>query len=164
MAARKWIPIAVGIGIFVVLIGAGLVAGFAYMVAKQVDVQEMTADGGQEEFDKLLASMAGQKAFIELPEGDPDKIVVHREMQTKETGSISKIHVRIWSPRERQLVSATLPFWMIRLTGSSSIHFDAGSHRGVRLRVTPEDIERRGPGLILNTTLTDGERLLVWTE
>jgi threonine dehydrogenase-like Zn-dependent dehydrogenase len=51
MATNKWIPIVVGSVIFVVLVGTGLIGGFAYMVARRVQVQEMTASGGQEEFD-----------------------------------------------------------------------------------------------------------------
>ena len=50
-----------------VLVGAGLVGGFAYMVAQQVKVQEMPAAAGQEEFDRVVARFAGQQAFIEMP-------------------------------------------------------------------------------------------------
>ena len=67
VTARKWIPIVVGIVIFVMVVGAGLVGGLIYVVTRQVKVQTMSASGGQEEFDRLLASMAGQKPFIELP-------------------------------------------------------------------------------------------------
>ena len=67
MTARKWIPIVVGIVIFVMLVGAGLVGALIYVVTRQVDVKSMSASGGQEEFDRLLASKAGQKPFIELP-------------------------------------------------------------------------------------------------
>jgi hypothetical protein len=164
MATKKWIPIVVGIVIFVILVGAGLVGSFAYMLSKQVKVQEMTVGAGEEEFDRLVAGMAGQTPFIEMPAGDAEKTVVHRELATKDTGSVSKLCLRIWSPRDRHLVRVDLPFWLVRLTGHNSIRFDAGSHGLVKLRVTPEDIDRRGPGLILNTILSDGERLLVWTE
>jgi hypothetical protein len=167
MATKKqWIPIVVGIAIFVVLVGAGLLGGFIYLVARQVDVQEVSEAGAQAEFDRLLAGMAGQTPFIEVPEGDLDRAVVHREMQTKDTGSVSTVRVRVWSPRERKLVRVDLPFWMLRLTGGggNTLRFDAGPHHRVKLRVTPEDIDRRGPGLLLNYRRPDGDRLLVWTE
>jgi hypothetical protein len=164
MATNKWVPIVVGVVIFVVLVGAGLIGGVAYTVARRVQVQEMTASGGQEEFDKLVSTMAGQKPFIEMEGDNIETTVVHRELATKDTGSVSTVRVRIWSPRDRQLIRVDLPFWLVRLTGSNSIHLNAGTRTGVRLRVTPEDIDRRGPGLILSHTMPSGERVLVWTE
>jgi hypothetical protein len=165
MTAKKWIPIIVGIVIFVTLVGAGLLGGLVYVVTRQVKVQTMTASGGQEEFDRLQAAMAGQKPFLELPApGSDGEVVVHREMATGDTGSVSVLHVRVWSPRDRKLVNVDLPFWLMRLTGNKPITLNAGSLRRVPLTVTPEEIDRRGPGLILNWASAHGERLLVWTE
>jgi hypothetical protein len=165
MTLRKWIPIIVGIVIFVMVVGIGLVGGLVYVVTRQVKVETVSASGGQEEFDRLLAGMAGQKPFIDLPASDSDgEVVVHREMATGKTGSISTLHVRVWSPRERKLVNIDLPFWMMRLTGNKPIELNAGSLRHVSLTVTPEEIDRRGPGLVLNWTGRRGERLLVWSE
>jgi hypothetical protein len=164
MATKKWIPIVVGLAIFVIVVGAGLVGGFAFLVARQVKVQEMTPAAGQEEFDRLRADMAGQKAFIELEGGNIEEVVVHRELETKDTGSVTQLHLRVWIPRERKLVRVDLPFWVLRLTGNNPIRFDAGSRHDIRLRVTPEDVDRRGPGLILDHTTPDGERVLIWTE
>jgi hypothetical protein len=165
MTARKWIPIVVGIVIFVMLVGAGLVGGLIYVVTRQVKVQAMSAAGGQEEFDRLRAGMAGRKPFLELPApGSHAEVVVHREMATGDTGSVSVLHVRVWSPRDRKLVNLDLPFWVMRLAGNKPITLNAGSLRRVALTVTPEEIDRRGPGLILDWAGGHGERLLVWTE
>jgi hypothetical protein len=165
MTARKWIPIAVGIVIFVMLVGAGLVGALIFVVTRQVDVKSMSASGGQEEFDRLLASKAGQKPFIELPSpGSRGAVVVHRELATGDTGSVATLHVRVWSPRDKTFVKIDLPFWMMRLTGNKPITLNAGSLRAVTLTVTPEAIDRRGPGLVLNWSGRKGERLLVWTE
>jgi hypothetical protein len=165
MTLRKWIPIIVGIVIFVMVVGIGLIAGLVYVVTNQVKVETVSASGGQEEFDRLLSGMAGQKPFIELPASDSDgEVVVHHEMATGNTGSITTLHVRVWSPRERKLVNIDLPFWMMRLTGNRPIELNAGSLRHVSLTVTPEEIDRRGPGLVLNWTGRRGERLVVWSE
>jgi hypothetical protein len=165
MAARKWVPIVVGIVIFVLVVGTGLVGGLIYVVSRQVKVQTLSASGGEQEFARSLASMAGQKPFIELPADNVDgEAVVHREMANKDTGSISTIHMRVWVPREKRLVHVDLPFWMMRLTGNKSITLNAGSFRQLTLSVTPEEIDRRGPGLILDHKSPRGERVLVWTD
>ena len=165
MAARKWIPIVVGIVIFLMVVGVGLVGGLIYVVSRQVKVETLSASGGEQEFERCLASMAGQKPFIELPADNSDgEAVVHREMATRDTGSISTLHLRVWVPREKRLIHVDLPFWMMRLTGNKSITLSAGSFRQLTLSVTPEEIDRRGPGLILDHKSPHDERLLVWTE
>ncbi len=165
MATKKWVPIVVGIVIFVVLIGAGLLGGLIYVVRRDVKVQTMTAAEGQAEFDKLVAKMAGQTPFIELPAPDSDaEPVIHRELETHDTGSISTVHIRVWSPRDRKLARVDLPFWLMRLGGNKPFTVDAGEMGGVTLHVTPEEIDRRGPGLIVLWTSARHNRLLVWTE
>ena len=165
MATRKWIPIVVGIVIFVVLVGIGLIGAFAYVVSRQVKVQTMTAEEGQAEFDQLAAKMAGQKPFIELPAPGSDAApVVHRELETHDTGSISTVHIRVWSPAEKKLARIDLPFWLMRLGGNKPFTVGAGSMDEVRLHVTPEEIDRRGPGLIVLWTSPRASRLLVWTD
>ncbi len=165
MATRKWVPIVVGIVIFVVLIGVGLVGTLAYVVSRQVKVQTVTTEEGQAEFDRLVAKMAGQKPFIELPAPDSDGLaVVHRELETHDTGSISTVHIRVWSPAQKKLARVDLPFWLMRLGGNKSFTVNAGEMNGVALHVTPEEIDRRGPGLIVLWTTSRESRLLVWTE
>jgi len=168
MARRKWIPIVIGIVILVFLVGIGLIGGLVWMVTRQVSVQDVSAETGEQEFEKLRAPFAGQKPFIELPaDGNEDDAVVHRELARHAPGKVSTIHLRVWVPSDGKLVKLDLPFWMVRMMGSKPIQFrsseDAG-FRGVALKVTAEDLERRGPGLIIDHGLKDGERLLIWTE
>jgi hypothetical protein len=165
MATKKWVPIVVGIVIFVVLVGIGLVGSLAYFVSRQVKVQTVTAEEGQAEFDRLVARMAGQKPFIELPAPDSDGLpVVHRELETHGTGSITTVHIRVWSPGQKKMARIDLPFWFMRLGGNKPFTVNAGSMNEVQLHVTPEEIDRRGPGLIVLWTTSRESRLLVWTE
>jgi len=163
MAARKWVPIIVGVLIFVVLVGAGLIAAFAYVMSRQVQMVEVPTAEGQQEFERLLAQVAGQQPFLEVPEDLGGRIVVHRELESKDTGSVKNIHLRAWSERDRKFVRIDLPFWILRLGGNHPIRLDPG-RRQIQLQVTPEEIDRRGPGLILNHTARSGERVLIWTD
>jgi hypothetical protein len=167
MATRKWLPIVAGIAIFVVVVGLGLVGSCVYLLRRQVTVQTMSGSAGAEEFDKLRAAVAGQQAFIELPNEDSNAApLVHKELATHPTGQVSTVHVRVWAPRDGKLVSVDLPMWALRLMGSKPITIETG-HRtfgGLSLKVTAEDIDRRGPGLLIDHTSGRGERLLAWSE
>ena len=90
--------------------------------------------------------------------------VVHRELETHDTGSISTVHIRVWSPAQKKLARVDLPFWLMRLGGNKPFTVSAGSMSEVQLHVTPEEIDRRGPGLIVLWTTSRDSRLLVWTE
>jgi hypothetical protein len=162
MTAKKWLPIIVGVVIFVVLVGAGLIAGLVYVVTRNVNVQQLSTSGGQEAFDAIAARFAGQRPFIEIPEsGDA---VVHHELETHDTGSVSTLCVCAWAPRSRKLVRVNLPFWVLRLGSHRSVELHAGESGALTLDVTADQIDRRGPGLVLNQSRPGGEHILVWTE
>jgi hypothetical protein len=165
MATKKWVPIVVGLVIFVVLVAVGLIGSLVYIVKRDVKVQTMTAEEGQAEFDRLVSRMAGQKPFIDLPAPDSDGLpLVHRELETHGTGSISTVHIRVWSPAKKTIARIDLPFWLMRLGGNKPFTVNAGSMNEVQLHVTPEEIDRRGPGLIVLWTTSRESRLIVWTE
>ena len=166
MAVKKWVPIVVGIVIFVMVVGVGLVGGLVYVLTRQVSVQTVSEPGGQQEFDRILTTLAGQKPLIELAASGDGEAVVHRELETKQPGSLTTLHLRFWVPDENKLVRVDLPFWLMRLTGNKplKLHTDHRSFEEVTLTVTPEEIERRGPGLVLDHKARHGERVLVWTE
>jgi len=167
MAAKKWWPIIVGVVIFVVIVGLGLIGTVAYLVSRQVSVQTVPAQQGTEEFERIRASLAGQKPFIEMPAEDSDAApIVHRELETHEPGRLSTIHVRVWVASDRKLVRVDLPMWTLRLMGNNPITISGNDEgfRGIKLKVTPEEIERRGPGLILDHAGPRGERIVIWSE
>lgn len=167
MARRSWIPIVIGIVVLLFIVGIGLLGGLVWMVTRQVSVQEVSAQTGEQEFEKLRAPFAGQQAFIEFPrEGMEGEPTVHRELATHSTGKVSTIHMRVLVPGDGKLVALDLPFWMVRLMGSKPIEFrsDDSGFRGVSLKVTAEELERRGPGLIMDHEIGEGQRLLIWTD
>jgi hypothetical protein len=167
MATRKWLPVVVGIVIFVIIVGIGLIGGLVYVVTRQVQVQTLSSEGGRAEFDRMRASFDDQQPFIELPAGDAEgQPTVHRELEKQAPGKIGTIHMRVWEPREGKLVRLDLPFWTVRMMGSKPITFrtNDSDFGGFTLKVTAEDIERRGPGLILDHGTPRGERVLIWTD
>ena len=167
MAPRKVWPIVLGIVIFVVIVGVGFLGTMVYLVTRQVHVETMPTRQGIEEFERVRASLAGQTPFIEIPDEDSDAApVVHRELETHKPGQLSTVHVRVWVERERKLVRVDLPMWTLRLMGNNPITIGGNDEgfRHIALKVTPEEIERRGPGLIMDHTGRRGERVLIWSE
>lgn len=166
---RSWGLIILGIVLFLLVAGAGLVVTVGYLLYRQFDMETVSTSSPDEEFEAVMARFEGREPFIEINrEGPP---TVHRESQQAQSTPLSKIHVLVWEPREDRLVRFSMPFWLVRLTGGKGI--TVGDQHGdedgfvfgnVRVNVTAADLEKFGPGLIVNHRDPDGERVLVWTE
>ncbi len=168
MAKRNWGLIVLGIVIFTVIVGIGVVGTVGYIIYRQMDVQTVSLPSPEEEFAKTLAKFEGQLPFIELPLGPEEGLpVVHREQMAKEPTPLTGLRVLAWGPRDKKLVRLTLPMWLVRLSGNRGVDLsdrDTPLSTSVRLHVTAEEIERHGPGLILDLKTPGGERVLVWAE
>lgn len=167
MAVKRWVPIVAGIVIFVVIVGLGLVGSCAYLVSRQFGVQTLSPETGSKEFETLRSRFEGQRPFIELPADESEGLpVIHHEMATQPPGRVTVVHVRVWSPDDGKLVRVDIPMWALRLMGSGPLKIQTGDgpHRRVELKVSADEIERRGRGLIVDHATRDGDRILAWSE
>lgn len=165
---RNWALIVIGIIIFAAIVGVGALVTAGFVIYRQMNVGVVAIESPEEEFAKVRARFAGQTPYIELNETpDGEAVVVHREQERETTMPLGGLHVLAWVPHEKKLLRLTLPFWMLRLTGRHGVQFSSDDRAlggRIRLGVTAEDLERRGPGLILDHTRPRGERVIVWAE
>ena len=100
------------------------------------------------------------------------KVVVHRPSgNAPRHTDLKGIRVLTYDERNGQLVNIDVPLWLARWAlkdrgdnghgrvsfGDRSVEFESGD-------LTFEDIERHGPGLIIDATDTRGAQVLVWAE
>jgi hypothetical protein len=77
----------------------------------------------------------------------------------------TKLGVLYYRAGDDVLLRSDIPFWFFRLKGSAARVALRGSGFDMeKLGLTPDDISRQGPGLILDETMGNGDRLLVWAE
>ena len=77
------------------------------------------------------------------------------------------LRVLAYDTRGRKLVHVSIPFWLLRMAPSKRMSFlnDNGiDFDSDRVHLTLEDLERRGPGLVLDQADRRGSQVLVWTE
>jgi hypothetical protein len=62
----------------------------------------------------------------------------------------------------------TIPFWLVRMAPHGKMQVNGEevlSHLSTPSgRLTAEDIEALGPGLLVDETRPDGTRIILWTE
>jgi hypothetical protein len=168
MAGKRWGLIVLGVVIFVIVVGGGMIGTAVYLLSRQFEVHSVPASSPEPEFDKVLAQFEGQKPYIEIPSPSADTPpTVHHEQEKAQAQPLNTIHLLVWDPGERKVVRVNFPFWIVRLRGDRPLNLSSsqsGLRSGVRLQVTPEQIERHGPGLIVDLTGRVGERVLVWVD
>jgi hypothetical protein len=140
-----------------------VVGGGIFLYSRHVRTEPIARESVTGEFERARQRFAGQKALIEFR--DFDDVVVHRS-PTAERQTIQAVHVMAYDDRDGELTRVEVPGWLVRLmTGSGRFRvanvdlFD--SEHG---SVTLEDLERHGPGLVLDAPTPRGSRVLVWTE
>ncbi len=166
MAAKRWVLITVGVAILLVIVGVGVVGTMGYLAYKQTAVQTVSMESPDAEFAKARARFEGQAPYIDFTDKDGVEMPVIHHDQEKARTALTTVHLLAWGPRDRKLARIAFPFWLLRLTGSRGVQLSGGSswENTVRLHVTAEEIERHGPGLLIDHETPHGERILVWAE
>jgi hypothetical protein len=160
----RWVQVVGGIAIVLAFIAIGaVIVGISWM-REHVDVADSNETEASRAFDEIHAKFPGQRPLLELRDRTPH-YVEERASQESSTQSITTLHVVAWDFDERRLAKVDIPWWILRMK-SGTISF--GSYAsglddaGVKLR--PEDIERHGPGILLDFAMPREGRVLVWTE
>ncbi len=159
----RWVQIVGGIAIVLVFLAVGAVIVGVSWVREHIDIVDSTDADAVRAFDEVHAKFPGQLPLLELR----DKVPHYVEERATESanGTITTLHVVAWDSDERRLARVDIPWWVLRMK-SGSISF--GSYAsglddaGVKLR--PEEIERHGPGIILDFAKPREGRVLVWAE
>jgi hypothetical protein len=164
---RSWALIIISVGAFVVIVGGGAIAIVGYLVAQQFSFQQepgATVESSARQMAETRARFKGQSPFIEIG-ADGAAPVVHRELQGPTRHSLSAMVVVGWDGRSRQGVfRLKAPFWVVSMGSRRHLRVSRPDGGTIDLQVTIEDLERRGPGLILDRTDERGRQIIVWTE
>jgi len=164
---KTWLSILIAGVIIVGMLAATVVGGTAYFFYHHINSTFTPRENAEQQFAAARARFAGQTPLIEMRHDEEP--VVHRELvdASHAPARIESLRVLAYDSRARKLVRVSIPFWLIRLAPGK--HFSFLSDNGVdfdsdRVRLSYEDLERLGPGLILDQEDRRGSHVLVWTE
>ncbi len=161
---RKWLPIVLGILFVFALLAVGGIIFMVSFVRQNMTIAEMSATSALDEFEKVRARFAGQQPLIQMVDGKP-QYLAERATSSSPAAPLRSMHVMAWDDDEGKLVTFSLPFWLLRLkSGPSqlSAYSQGWDDRGVGFRV--EDLEKHGPGLLLDVNEPNEGRVIIWAE
>jgi hypothetical protein len=161
---RTWLWVLLGVFfVLVVMAIGGVVAGVAFF-RQNMSVTGMSVGNAEKEFEAIRAKFAGQQPLIQFVDGRP-QYVADRATQPTSTVPLKTMYVLAWDDEDEQLVRFSLPFWLLRMKSGPirlSSYSKGWDDRGVSFRI--EDLERHGPGLLLDVQEQREGRVIIWAE
>ncbi len=159
---RRWAPILFGVGVTIVVLGIGAALFSIAWVREHVVIEGATISTADTSLDEVRKRYAGRPPLIEVRDGN-----VRRNDPPADAAptGLSTLHVLAWDAGEGKMARIELPFWIIRLRGmpidigGANIRF---GEAGFTLKAA--DIERYGPGIVVDVEMSSGERALIWVE
>ena len=164
---KTWISVVIATVIVIGILAATAVGGTAYFIYRHVHTEFTPTESADLQFAAARARFAGQQPLIEMRHGDEP--LLHREVipKTMPAAKLDTMRVLAYDTRANKLVNVSIPMWLLRMAPSNKFSFmkDNGiDFDSDRMHISLDDIERRGPGLILDQADRRGSQVLVWAE
>ena len=169
-----WVWVVFGVMGFFILLCIAVVGGGIFMFRQHVHTEAVPKQTALQEFDRQRSRFAGQQPLVQVAkdQDNDSKVVVHRPSGTAQRhADLQAIRVLTYDERNGRVVIVDVPIWLARWAlrnreGSSRgrVSFGNGSVELESGDLTFEDIERHGPGLLLDAVDTRGAQVLVWAE
>jgi hypothetical protein len=164
---KTWVSVLIASVIIIGMLAAAAIGGTAFFIYRHVHTQFTPNENADAQFAAARARFAGQRPLIEIRRHDEP--VLHRETIPAEmpAAKLETLRVLAYDTHAEKLVRVSIPFWLLRMAPSRHVSFlsDTGvDFDSDRIRLTLDDLERRGPGLILDQADRRGSQVLVWTE
>ena len=100
--------------------------------------------------------------MIEFRDGEPHAV---NKAATASTTKLTTLHLIAFDDDDGDLARVDIPFWLLRMkSGPIAFGSYASGFDDERIKLTVEDIERRGPGIVLDLQRQGEGRVLVWAE
>jgi hypothetical protein len=166
---RTWLWVILGVFGTLVLCVVVLIGGAIFEFRSHVKNEIVATTVAEQEFARQRERFQGQQPLVEFVGGRDDRNdvpTVHHPRSDARRVEIHTLRVLLYDISEGHLIHADIPGWLLRMMpngrggmfGPDFDDFDMG-----RNRVTIEDLERHGYGLVLDGH-NRNTRILVWSE
>jgi hypothetical protein len=162
--------IGLGVSVLLIFIVVGVVGGVGYWMYTQFafNATKVEPEDAASQMDRIRSRFGGQRPLL-VTEGEGDDIEVHFDLEGRSpdhTTPLETLHIVAFDPDDGQLLRMSVPFWLIRLNpgGKISIGDDVMQGFPAGEKVTIQQLEAAGPGLVMDRRQADGSRVIIWSE
>ena len=161
---RNWLAIVLGVFLLFGILGVGCVVLTVSWFRQNLVVTASNEESANQQFEEVRKRFPGQQPLIQIVDGKPE-LNSARAGETPAQTTLSTMHVIAYDPDEGNIVNFSLPFWLLRMKSGPiriSAYQQGWDDRGVSFRV--EDIEKHGPGIIVDVARPGEGRVIVWAD
>jgi len=145
------------------LLALMIVGGIAGVIVwRNTTITISTDKDATAEFERVIARYPPRPPLVEI--GNPSEMTVrvNRPPDSAPRRPVRTLQVLAWTGREEKLVRTSAPVWLMRLS-LQNLASELGIPMGP-LQLSVEDVERYGPGIVLDFKPPGGGRMLVWVQ
>jgi hypothetical protein len=161
---RNWLAIVLGALLLFGMLGVGCIVVAVSFFRQNMEITETNEQAAMQQMDAVRARFAGQQPLIQLIDGKPT-LAASRTADGAASKPLSTVHVMAFDVDEGNLVNFALPMWLIRMKSGPiqiSAYQQGWDDRGLSFRV--EDLEKNGPGIIVDISEPGEGRVVIWAE
>jgi hypothetical protein len=160
---RRWPIVLAGVAVVITVLVIALAVAGTLFVRNNVQVAEGTSrERAEAAFEAARRPFADQRPLLVLGD-DTRPALAPGAGNRRNPGTVSTLHVLAWDADKGSLATVTVPLWLLAMKPGPIVFgdyvSDAWKTDSVRLDV--KDLERYGPGVVLDVTAPDGEHVLI---
>lgn len=135
---------------------------FAWLFWRSVTLEHLAADDARQPFDAALANFDSTTPLVAL---DASGRFVRRERSRSAAPPPDRFYVLAYRVADERLIRSDVPLWFLRVKGPAAQYMLRGTGLDLSaLGLTAADLAAAGPGVVIDETAANGDRLLAWTR
>jgi hypothetical protein len=158
---RTWAKASLGVMAVLAVAFAALAGTSAYFVLRHLEKRQGSERDAAQAMDAVRTRFGSRPPLVELVDPTRGDIRIDRPVDSSPT-RVDTIHVINWKSDTRELSRAEMPLWLLRFSSVNVL-----SQLGVapqKFRLTVDDVERYGPGVLVDYGTVATTRILVWVD
>ncbi len=155
---------------FLLIFGTIAILGLttsAFMFRGWSDLTTVTQDEADRKFLATKSRIGGRPSLIHIGDG---RVQMRQELLGPQPSEIRSLSVLVWEKSKSKLLRTDFPFWFVRLKMNDTVNLGTITSALVKdwdnlnLKISVEELERFGPGVVLDHRMKNESRILLWTE
>ena len=135
----------------------------SFVVWRHTSITKPAAAEADGVFAMIRERYKGRAPLIELQDRtSPAAVKINRPPATAARQDVKHFHVVVWDSRQGTFVRSSVPVWWMTFNANNVL-----TNLGVPLggyNLSVQDVERYGPGIIIDFQPPGGGHMLVWVE
>ncbi|OFW05295.1 MAG: hypothetical protein A3H96_07595 [Acidobacteria bacterium RIFCSPLOWO2_02_FULL_67_36] len=158
---RTWVKVTLGGVALVAVVVLALAGVGAYFVLGNMNKRDAGEAEALRDIDAIRARFGARPPLVEIVDPRRADIRINRLQNTAGT-RVATVHIINWNADSGELIRTEAPLWLMRFSSVNLL-----SQLGVapaRFTLTVADIERYGPGIVVDHGVPGSVRVLVWVD